>query len=53
MRRWGSRDEYIVGSWCTSEVCRLMAVAAWVRRLPSRALKSSVLTLVSQRIHLN
>jgi len=49
----GSRDEYIVGWQCTSEACRLIAVAAWVRRLPSWASKSSVQTLYSQRIHLN
>ncbi len=49
----GSRDAYIVDWRCTSEACRLIAVAAWVRRFPSRASKSSVRTLYSQRIHLN
>jgi hypothetical protein len=53
MLRCRSRDEYIVGWCCTSEACRLIAVAAWVRGCRPGASKSSVLTLVSQRIHLN
>lgn len=48
-----SRDEYIIGWWCTATACRLMAVAAWERRLPSLRSKSSVLTLYSQRMHVN
>jgi len=48
MRCWLSREENITGSWWTLVAWRLMAVAAWVRRLPSRASKSRVLTWWAQ-----
>src|SRR5882762_3001831 len=49
MRCCGSRLEYITGWLWALEACWLRAVAAWVRRLPLRVSKSSVLTLCSQR----
>ena len=48
MRCWVSREENITGSWWTLVAWRLMAVAAWVRRLPSRGSKSRVLTWWAQ-----
>jgi hypothetical protein len=53
MRCWVSSEENITGSWCTLVAWRLMAVAAWVRRLPSRASKSRVLTWWAQRVQEN
>ena len=47
-RCWGSREENITGSWWMLVAWRLMAVAAWVRRLPSRGSKSRVLTWWAQ-----
>ncbi len=45
---WASREENITGSWWTLVACWLIAVAAWVRRLPSRGSKSSVVTWWAQ-----
>src|SRR5258708_39827796 len=53
MRCWGSSEEYIRGCWCSLVACWLMAVAACVRRLPFLASYSRVLTLCSQRVHVN
>jgi hypothetical protein len=38
---------------CNEATCRFITVAACVRRLPSVLLKSSVVTLCSQKVHLN
>jgi hypothetical protein len=38
---------------CNEAACSLILAAAWVRRLPTALLKSSVVTLCSQKVHLN
>ena len=48
-----SREEIVGGSWCCLVAWSLMAVAACVRRFPSLASKSSVLTLWAQWLHRN
>ena len=56
LRQMGCREsseENITGSWWTVVAWLLMAVAAWVRRLPSRGSKSSVLTLWAQWVQVN
>ncbi len=38
---------------CNKAACWFMAVAAWVRRLPTALLKFSVVTVCSHKVHLN
>ena len=38
---------------CSKAACSLITAAAWVRRLPLLLLKSRVVTVCSQKVHLN
>jgi hypothetical protein len=38
---------------CNSAACRFMAEAAWVRQLPFAMSKFRVMTVCSQKMHLN